>query len=127
MTIRSISARTTIRQMPHWLALVAVLIQLIASFGHIHAEDYRFLVHGHSATIVKAGDGPTGGAGPFLAPDIDCAICASAQILGAGALPVAFAPSALHLDGVTSLAAVDELWLTPPRHLLFSTRAPPLV
>jgi hypothetical protein len=127
MTISSTSARVTIRQLPHWLALFAVLIQLIASFGHIHPEDYRFLVHGHGATIVKAGDGPIGGSGPFLAPDIDCAICASAQILGTGALPVAFAPSVLHLDTVTSLAAVDELWLTPPRHLLFSTRAPPLV
>jgi len=120
-------ARARLRQLPHWLALAAVLLQIIASFGHIHAEDYRFLVHGQGTTLVKAGDAAPNRSGPLLAADIGCAICASAQILGSGALPDAARFLSPSLESVAPLAAVAALFLTPPRHFLFSTRAPPLV
>ena len=116
-----------LRQLPHWLALAAVLVQLIASFGHIHAEDYRFLVQGHGATTVKAGDVPTGRSGPFLAPDIDCAICASAQILGTGALPDFIAAPLPLQHAVSSDEASAAFFLIPPRYVLFVTRGPPLI
>ena len=127
MTMKPTFARARLRQLPHWLALAAVLLQIIASFGHIHAEDYRFLVHGQGATIVKAGNTAPSGPGPMLAADIGCAICASVQILGSGALPDAAPFPNPSLESVAPLAAITALFLTPPRHFLFSTRAPPLV
>jgi hypothetical protein len=119
------SGKAFLPRFARWLALFALLVQLVASFGHIHAEDYRFLLRGHSATVLTSGDGPSGGTLPALAPDTDCAICASAHLLGNGALPDV--PDIRAVDGqeIARIAITAAFWLTPPRHLLFSTRAPP--
>jgi hypothetical protein len=119
--------RFNFRQIPHWLALAAVLLQLVVSFGHIHAEDYRFLLRGHSTLEASSAQGSSGGALPTLAPDTGCVICASAQLLGSGVLPDSpFAPIAQQI-GTAGQRVPIAFWLTQPRRLLFSTRAPPLV
>lgn len=116
------------RRLPAWLALFAVLMQLVASIGHVHPEDYLFLLRGHGTPVLSAGHAPSGGSSPSLAPDTDCAICASVQILGTAALPNPFALPPLREQGAAIvLATVDELWLTPPPYLLFITRGPPLI
>jgi hypothetical protein len=128
MAGRASANTSTFRRLPHWLALFAVFVQLFASIGHIHPEDYRFLLHGHGTLSVKAGDGPSGGeSSPVLPADRDCAICASAHLLGSSTLPDAVAPQAPRLENLALLTAVEELWLTPPPHLLFFTRGPPLL
>jgi hypothetical protein len=109
-----------------WLALFGVLVQLVASFGHVHPEDYRFFLHGDHALVLTAGNGPTGNF-PALPGDIDCPICASVLLLGSSALPNAVVLPLPQVAETASSFVGDALWLTPPRHLLFTTRGPPLV
>ena len=127
MASRSYIANKRFERLPHWLALMAVFVQLVASFGHMHAEDYNFLLRGHSPTTVASADGSSGGSQQSLAPDADCAVCASAQILGSGALPDPQLLSAPHAQRVSSQGVLVELFLIPPRHILFTTRGPPSV
>jgi hypothetical protein len=127
MASRSNLLNQRLRRLPHWLALVAVFVQLVASFGHIHAEDYNFLLRGHSMTAVASADGSSGGAQQTLAPDIACAVCASAQILGSGALPDSLLVQAPHVQRVASNGTFVQLLLIAPRHTSFSTRGPPLI
>ena len=117
--------RTTQWRLPYWLALFAVLVQLIASFGHLHPEDYNFLLTGHHATVVSTDTGPWHNSSAAIAPDTDCAICASAMLLGSSALPDAFVLPAPSVTASAQPTTGDELRLTPPPHSLFSTRAPP--
>jgi hypothetical protein len=78
-----------------WLALAALAVQVVVTFGHVHAE--RFSAPSASATAVaaagasdkaKAADGPTQ---PYRARGADsfCAICASIGLLGTLVLPAA--------------------------------------
>ena len=120
-------ARSTLRRLPPWLALAAMFFQLVASYGHIHPQDFRFLLRGAGTPVLAAGEGPSGGSSPVLPSDIDCPVCASVHLLGASALPDAIALVAPGVANIPSLAAVEPLWLTPPPHLLFVTRGPPLV
>ena len=111
--------------MPHWLALVALLVQLVASFGHIHAEDYRFLLRGHGAPTLSAADAAGGRSSPLLPGDADCAICASVQLLGGSALPPPFVAPAPQIVPIARVVAFAEIVPGLPLHFLFLTRAPP--
>jgi hypothetical protein len=109
-----------------WLALAAMLIQLVLSFGHMHAEDF-FPPQGHGKLQWSAGNavpGPGSRAPESLAFDV-CAICASMQMVAATVLPE---PVALALPSEFGSAAPPPevaLLLTAPPHLLFHIRAPP--
>jgi hypothetical protein len=81
-----------------WLALAALAVQVVVTFGHVHAE--RFSTPSAGATAIAAAELQASdmakGAGPpptrpFRAPGADsfCAICASIGLLGALVLPVA--------------------------------------
>ena len=80
-----------------WLALVALAVQVVMTFGHIHAE--RFSTPSAGATVIAAAGllapDKANGAGsptqPYRAPGADgfCAICASMGLLGALVLPAA--------------------------------------
>ena len=121
------SYRKLRRGFPGWLALFAMAVQLVVSFGHMHPEDYRFLLRGHGAPMLSAGDFQPGSSSPLLPADDDCPICAATFLLGNAPMPVA---ATLPVPRGTALAAApsgEALWLSPPRHFLFSTRAPPLV
>jgi hypothetical protein len=115
------------RRGPGWLALFTLLIQLVGSFGHMHPEDFRFLQHGNAAPTLMAGDGPAGRSSPVLPADTDCPICASVLLLGSSALPDAVVLPLPQIATTSALFIGATLWLTPPRHLLFSTRGPPSV
>jgi len=118
--------RRNLRRAPPWLALLAMLLQFVASYGHIHPEEFRGLLHGHGAPVLMALDGAVGGPGDGLAADIDCPICASILLLGNSALPdgTRLPMPSSHVSSL--LIAFDALHLTSPPHFLFETRGPPL-
>lgn len=132
--------RGRLRKTGAWTALVALVLQLALSLGHIRADE-----------IYRPGGfcGSEGGSAGFLltvlaslagqpqlpaADDKDgpnhdkCPICLDMAMLGTGALP---APPALALPHETGLAPAppspSALTFAPTPHLLFSTRAPPRI
>ena len=116
----------TLRRAPQWLALLAMFVQFVASYGHIHPEQFRALLQGHGAPAVTAPNGTSSGLGDQLGVDSDCPICASISLVGSSALPdgVRLPLPSLHVS--TLVVAFDTLHLTSPPHLLFETRGPPL-
>ena len=119
--------RKRLNRAAHWLALAAMLVQFVASFGHIHPEAFDVLSHGHGGPMFAADHGPSRAIGDPAAADLDCPICASMQLLGSVTL----------LDAVRVIPPLSRHFvvasdsepsrLTPPRYLLFDTRGPPLV
>jgi hypothetical protein len=106
------------------VALLALLLQFVLSFGLFDGLVFAALQSGHQPLIVANSQG--GGTGQGLAADIDCPICSSIQLLGSTALPDGVrlhAPVVRHSD---SVPAVVALRLRPPPHLLFDTRGPPI-
>jgi hypothetical protein len=111
------------------LALFALAVQLVLSFGHIHLED----IYGNarafaawSASVPVADNSQPPPAGPQSHHTDDyCAICATVHLLGssfaaqAPQLPLPFISAAIeHFDRV-SLAFVSS------RRAPFQSRAPP--
>jgi len=116
-----------LRRAAQWLALAAMLVQLVASYGHIHPEAFDALHHGTGGPVLADHHGPSRAIGDPATVDIDCQICSSMALLGSTALPDVphvVPPLSRHLGTTTEIAA---LWLTPPRYLLFDTRGPPLL
>lgn len=118
--------RRSLRRAPQWLALLAMLVQFVASYGHIHPQDFRGILHGHDAPAITAPNNMGSLLGDALAADVDCPICASISLLGSSALPdgIRLPTPSLHVSSL--LIAFDTLHLTSPPHLLFETRGPPL-
>jgi hypothetical protein len=118
--------RNNLRRAPQWLALLAMMIQFVASYGHIHPQDFRLALQGHGTPAITAPNGTGSGLGDGMAADIDCPVCASISLLGSSALPdgvrVPMPPS----QASSAIIAFDALHLTLPPHLLFETRGPPL-
>lgn len=118
--------RKSLRRAPLWLALVAMLVQFVASYGHLHPEDFDVLIHGHGAPVVAAHHGPGRALGDPADPDLDCLICTTMAMLGSSALPEGIRLVPPLAQGTVQIARIAALWLTPPPHLLFETRGPPL-
>jgi hypothetical protein len=113
-----------------WLALFALWLQLALSFAHTHPEDFFGLVAHHDAQLTTdrhtVPGSPTSPFPDGLAHDA-CAICASISLAGALVLP---APLQIASAGVRDGAAMplrDAFVLISASHLLFHTRAPPIV
>ena len=116
----------TTRRYGSWLALAAMALQLVLSFGHVH-------VHGANETpaIKVAGThapgAPSSPDHPANDADDYCAICAIIHLASTTflpepvQLPVPFVTRTVeHIDRVTTI------FLTPHRSY-FQSRAPPLV
>ena len=118
--------RRSLHRAPWWLALLAMAIQFVASYGHLHSPAFGALLQGHGVPALVAPNDTGSGLGDRLAPDTDCPICASIAMLGSSALPdgVQLPLPSRHASMV--LAAFAALHLTSPPHLLFETRGPPL-
>lgn len=98
------------------LGLLALALQLVLSFGHIHPLPV-------SVTAISA---PAGNSSPDLpATGDDCAICASIANFAALDLPgqVYFVPPASAAEIIAPLSAAGEHRAPPILH--FSSRAPP--
>lgn len=115
-----------------WLALLALVLQLALSFGHVHLDDddapvsqHLTLVGAHVSAAVAATADPAGKDAPAL-PDDYCPICTLIHL--AGALMPAEPPS---LPLPTALArlrtnSAAEFDLTASPRAPFGARAPPL-
>lgn len=117
--------------MGSWLALFALAVQLVLSFGHMHPDRTAPLA-GHSSTLlrvhasagVEAVSLSAGDEAPALA-DVYCAACALIHL--AGTLVVS-EPPALPLPltfGRARAESAAEFGLTAHGHSLFAARAPP--
>jgi hypothetical protein len=119
--------RTSLRRTPQFLALLAMLLQFVLSFGHFDGQDFAALLGSHQPLTIANAQGGGDGTGQGLAGDVNCPICSSIQLLGSMALPDGVhlrAPVVQHTGIVLAFA---PLLLTPPPHLLFDTRGPPVV
>jgi hypothetical protein len=115
-----------------WLALTALAIHLVLTFGHVHAEQFS-LASPATASIVApdahAGGDADGGVSEeryrALRALHSCAVCASISLLGTSVVPVAqvIAPP----QAITSIRKLDSVGLALPRELRSSSkaRAPP--
>jgi hypothetical protein len=108
------------------LALLALAVQFVVSFGHIHREDIFGSARAAPSIAVPVADaGQQAPNHPAKHDDDYCAICATISLLGysvvaaAPALPApAVAHVIAHVDRVVVIAAV-------PRRAAFRSRAPP--
>jgi hypothetical protein len=123
---RLATGRTNLRRAPQLLALLAMLLQLVLSFGHFDPQDFRGLQRGYQPLTLANAQGAGGGTGQGLAGDVDCPICSSIQLLGSTALPDGIALRAPVMGHGEIVLAGEPLRLTPPPHLLFDTRGPPV-
>jgi hypothetical protein len=120
------------RELGSWLAIGLLLLQLIFAGSHFHPEDFAILqgkIDG-SAGITTAGQGGVplpGGGQPSLPAHDDCPLCFTLHVVGGSALP---APTALALPSEHAAASslpTAEFALASASHLLFQTRAPPVL
>jgi hypothetical protein len=117
------------------LALFALTLQVVASFAHIHPEDFRSAPGGSlsgEVSLVLSWTGvsespadPLNNQGGL--PHRDCAVCISIALLGSalkGQPPALSVPANIRLSP-TRLAS--ELQFSVVRFYPFRTRAPPVV
>lgn len=126
MVVKLVQRRRSLRRAPPWLALLAMLVQFVASYAHMDPGDFAFLLHGHGTPALASGNWSGSGGGNGMAADINCPICASMSMLGSSALPEGVRLPMPSSHGTALLASFAALHLTPPAHLLFDTRGPPL-
>ena len=116
----------TDRRWSSWLALAAMTLQLVFSFGHIHLEK---LAGNSNIASVAASNAPSSQQNPTPHPaneaDDFCAICATVHLVSflpdAPYLPVPFASRTIEHFGHFSFIFVS------PQRAAFQSRAPPLV
>jgi hypothetical protein len=125
--------RQSIRLVGARLAIFAVWLQVVLTFGHIHAFDIYLYGHpvvpAQGVTQVTADDGTTPVPSAPLqaneAGDQACSICANMALVAATVLPD---PARIAPPSATPLRRAwiaEPLRLTAAPYLLFQTRAPP--
>jgi hypothetical protein len=109
------------------LALLALAVQFIVAFGHIHRDDIYGFARTAAAIAAPVPDGgqPLPGDQPAKHGDDYCAICATMSLLGnsfVAAAPTLPLPAASHaVEQFDRVAAV----FIAPRRTAFQSRAPP--
>jgi hypothetical protein len=110
------------------LGLFALLLQLFASFGHVHAGDLSPLqpsLQTHTSTSAASAGSERNV--PNEPDDQNCPICMVMHIVATGALPV---PPTVIVDTavlqIVPSLLIDAFTLGPTRYALFQTRAPPI-
>ena len=106
------------------LAGLAMLVQLVAGYGHIHAEDFQFL-NGHFAPMLSA-DGSAHHAPIPGDVDDDCPICAAMHMAGSAPLPLPPALAAPGEFGAVAIVSIAAIHLSSAAYSLFRSRAPPV-
>jgi hypothetical protein len=114
------------------LGLFAMLLQLVLSFGHVHARVPILpqapgnvqTIAAQAASIPAQHEHPGG----LPASDDDCPICATMQLAGSGVIPVApLASCPTQFVEAVHQPLVGSFVPRITRHALFQTRAPPMV
>jgi hypothetical protein len=107
------------------LGLFALALQLVLSFGHVHARDLR-PSEAAQAALKQSSSVPE--RNPSGLPDDECPICATMHIVASGLLPVpptTLAPT--DFAQCLQLVLIEAVSPGVTRHILFQTRAPPAV
>jgi hypothetical protein len=121
-------ARQRLRTGAAGLGLFALLVQLFASFGHVHAGDLSPLQPSLQAhTSISTASASSERNVPNEPDDRNCPICMVMHIVATGALPV---PPTVIVDTavlqIVPSVSIDPFTLGPARYTLFQTRAPPM-
>jgi hypothetical protein len=109
------------------LALLALTVQFVVAFGHIHRDDIYGPARPAAAIAAAVPDGgqPLPANHPAKHSDDYCAICATMSLLGNSfvvAAPLLLLPSASHaIEQFDRVAAI----FIAPRRAAFQSRAPP--
>jgi Protein of unknown function (DUF2946) len=109
------------------LALLALAVQFVLAFGHIHRDDIYGPARAAAAITapVPGGGQPLPGDHPTKHSDDYCAICATVSLLGNSFVAVApslLLPAASHaIEQFDRVAAI----FIAPRRAAFQSRAPP--
>ena len=105
------------------LALLALALQLIASFGHVHTED--LFAGRQSLTVAGAGNAAADGDADQHERDGFCSLCWAVQVLGHAQIAV---PPLLPVAVVftrTAIGVPPPNPVTLPDCQAFQSRAPP--
>jgi hypothetical protein len=106
-----------------WAALLALTVQLVLSFGHIHPED--IVAAPAVATQQQAqSDAPYDGGGSDRHHDV-CAICVAFHLTSSSVVPVAETPAIPIAQAHSWDVDVSRFRIASGVHLLFQARAPP--
>jgi hypothetical protein len=112
------------------LAIVALVVQFVAGFGHFHPDDLQGLASGSRTAVLADAGALTASTSDHHTPGLptheQCAICVALSIAGSADLPV---PPVLVVDPGISVRTVprpltDRRVAWPP-HFLFDSRGPP--
>jgi hypothetical protein len=125
-TVRPMRWVRTNRRCGGWLALAAMALQLVLSFGHIHLEKLA----SSSAVASVASAGPSSQQNPVQHPaneaDDFCAICATIHLASSSFLPHApLLPVPFASRIVEHFISFTFVFVSPQR-AAFQSRAPPL-
>jgi hypothetical protein len=111
------------RRLGAGLGLLALVVQLALSFGHLHLKDTGLV--SVAAPALAGHSLPSPQQIPPGHPDDDCPICIALHLAAAGVAPLApsIALPSEFTEKVQPPSAVRLL--SPVRYVLFRTRAPP--
>ena len=115
------------RRWSTYLALAAMALQLVLSFGHVHLEK---LATDSVIASVAATKAPSSRQGPAQHPASDaddyCAICAAIQLTSSSFLPDApLLPAPFASRAIEHFSYFSFTFILPPR-AAFQSRAPPV-
>ncbi len=109
-----------------WLALAAMALQIVLSFGHVHVENLRT---DPDSTITVAAQAPSSDQGPAGHPANDaddyCALCAAIHLASSSFLPdapILPVPFGFQRDEHSRHFTFISV---PPQRAAFRSRAPP--
>jgi hypothetical protein len=112
-----------------WIALLALAIQLVLSFGHVHLED----IQASSPVTTDASQAQTRGANGTGPADDDhgkaghdfCAVCAALSLTSNSVLPAVVLPATPVDHPHKWFASFHPVQASYGIHFLFQARAPP--
>jgi hypothetical protein len=117
------------RRVGAWLGLLALALQLIVSFGHIHLSDIAIPQAAAAAALADSAAAPNPGTPANRhhgTPDI-CAICVALNLTASSVVPTA---ASLVLPFVFTQAWLPDseaALVSSEPHLFFQARAPPVL
>jgi hypothetical protein len=114
------------------LGLFGLLVQLFLSFSHVHVGEFLAAGAATDASVLHVAASKSTAATqeqtPSRLPDDDCPICATMHLTASGLLP---APPCIAVSWsfsyVSHQSLIDAFDFRVGRHVLFQTRAPPIV
>ena len=109
-----------------WLALAAMTLQLVLSFGHVHLEKLA----GPAIASMAASKAPSPQQNPIQHPaneaDYYCAICATIHLASSSFLPDASLLPVPHASRTIEHFGHFNFIFVSPQRAAFQSRAPPL-